>query len=745
MDPSATLPTDARIGPWRVVAALAQGSTGTVYAAADAHGARAAVKVLRAARADDPVAHARFVREVALVRGLDHPSLVRVVDAGELPDGRPWFAMPLLRGETLAAAIARDGARAPGDAWAVLRPIADALRALHAVGVVHRDVKPENVLLAAGADGVVRPTLLDLGLARPVTASSAALTATGSMTGTPAYMPPEQWWGEGVGPASDQYALGVTAWELLTGSLPFPQRALDALMRAHREEIPTAAGLPAAATAWLARCLAKSPAARFPSMDALIEAGDAAFGAYAPTVAWAPWAAGAGVLASLVACGYQGEHSPREWMHLAGWASWPTVALGVAGAAAFALRPGRRDVVNGLAAAALLSGAAGTWSGFGAIERGLPRAPVTAQFEIFHLGVSEANANRYLAAGLALALGAATLLAGRAPRATDASLHRAVAWGGLATAAVVTAIGAPSAAFPCEALALAGAARVEGVARGAQGVALVLLGAAVGATRVESRASVVWAEAPDRASRVRELLAAQGERGATLALAAAALAVAVGMLWRARRGPSSRGGRAALACVALWGVLEAGHEARVALRRRALYGALAPQFAVLARLDPPVRAGLPTPSAAPSLRVARDVIAIDDQRVGLHSALDAEVGRGALALDLSHRLAREGASADGGAQLSVMADAQVGGAVVRRALAVAWGVGVRRAEVLFTRGSAPGTLPPGAPEEAAWVLPRDFVALPVTLGAEGVAIDDGRRFGEQAARWARGVTLAVGR
>ncbi|MFO0608707.1 MAG: serine/threonine-protein kinase [Polyangiales bacterium] len=746
MDPAATLSAGAPLGPWRVASVLGQGATGTVYAALRDDGARAAVKVLRAGAADDPVAHVRFLREVSLVRNVVHPALVRVIDAGSLDDGRPWFAMPLLRGETLAASLARDGARAPADAWATLRPVAEALAALHAAGVVHRDVKPDNVFLAQGEDGRVQPTLLDLGLARPEAVPHGAAgprTATGSMTGTPAYMPPEQWWGEGVGPASDQYALGVTAWELLTGARPFPQRALDALMRAHLDDPPPATALPSPVAAWLARCLAKSPAGRFPSMEALIEAGDEAFGARPRKARRAPWLGAAAVATSLVAAGYQGEHSPREWMRLGGWAAWPTVAFALTGAVAFARRPER---VHGFAAAALLAGAAGTWSGFGAIERGLPRAPATAQFEIFHLGVSEANANRYLAAGVALALGAATLLAGRATSPRDASLHRATAWGSVAMAALAVGLGAPSAAFPCLALALVGAARPDDVARAAQGLVLVALGAAVGVTRVESRASVAWDEAPDRASRVRELLAAQGEQRAVLALGAVALAVAAAGLWRARGRRGVPRGRAALACVALWGALEAGHEARVALRRRSLYAALAPQFALFARLDPPAGEGLPAPSAAPSLRVARDVIAVDDQRVGLHAALDAPVGTNALALDLSHRLAREG-PAEGRAQLSLMADARAPGAVVGRALAVAWGVGVRRAEVLFTRGRSPGALPPGAPEEAAWVLPRDFVALPVALGADGTAVDDAP-FGEQAARWARAggrVTLAVGR
>jgi tRNA A-37 threonylcarbamoyl transferase component Bud32 len=746
MDPSATLPVGASLGRWRIDAVVGQGATGTVFAATDATGERAAVKVLRAHTADDPVARARFLREVTLVRGITHPALARVLDVGALDDGRPWFAMPLLRGETLAAAIARDAPLAPPTAWGVIRPVAEALAALHAAGVVHRDVKPDNVFLAGSSAEAPRPILLDLGLARPHAAEGSAVTAVGAMTGTPAFMPPEQWWGEGVGPASDQYALGVTAWLALTGSLPFADRSLDALMRAHLDEPPPTAALPPPVAAWLARCLAKSPGGRFPSMAALIAAGDLAFDRRPRERPLAPRLGAAAVAASLVAFGYQGSHSPPAWMHLSGWAAWPVTLAGIAGIVLATWSPPRPSRAHALACAALLVGAVGGETGFIAVERGLPRAVVTQQFELFHLGVSEANANRFLAAGMALAVGAATLFADRPAVTGERSLRRAIVGGSVTLAALAAVLGAPSAALPCLALALVAVARVDDRARAVQGLVLVALAAVVALTRVESRASVVWSEAPDRAARVSEIVAAQGELRGTLALSLTALAAAAGLAWRLRARPGARGQRIALGCVVLWGALEAGHEARVARRRRSLHADLAPQFALFARLDPPPGEGLPPPSPAPSLRIARDVLAIDDQRVGLHSALDTPLGTNTLALDLSHRLARDSATADR-VQLSLLIDARAPGDVVRRALAVAWGVGVRRAELLFTRGRSPGALAPDAPEEAAWVLPRDFVALPVTLAPQGLAVTD-ERFDAQSARWMRAahpVALAVGR
>jgi hypothetical protein len=173
------------------------------------------------------------------------------------------------------------------------------------------------------------------------------------------------------------------------------------------------------------------------------------------------------------------------------------------------------------------------------------------------------------------------------------------------------------------------------------------------------------------------------------------------------------------AALAVWAALDFGLHAAIATRREEVWRTLGPQFAIFAQLDPPSASGLAQPHVAPALQLARDVIAIDSTRVALVASLDTPAGRSALALDLAHRLAREGAAAEGGApQLLVMADRTHAWSTLTHALALARDVGARRVEILLTRGAAPvqrATDPP----EAAYALPRDFGAVVTELGARG--------------------------
>src|SRR5678815_4939467 len=206
---------------------IARGGMGVVYEAEDRMlRARVAVKVLLGAVPD---AEERIRREVLLARAVAHPNVCRVYELFAHPGdlGQLLFlVMELLDGETLTAAIARRGSFRPEEAEPLLRQMAAALAAAHAHGVLHRDFKSSNVLLVPRPDGGTRVVVTDFGVARAVREGQRALTCTGSYVGTPAYMAPEQASGSPLGPAADVYALGVVAYEMLTGELPFTDTPL---------------------------------------------------------------------------------------------------------------------------------------------------------------------------------------------------------------------------------------------------------------------------------------------------------------------------------------------------------------------------------------------------------------------------------------------------------------------------------------------------------------------------------------
>ncbi|MEO7967117.1 MAG: serine/threonine-protein kinase, partial [Gemmatimonadaceae bacterium] len=179
----------------------------------------------------------RFKREVLLAAGLQHPHVVPVLSAGDA-DGLPWFTMPFVDGESLRARLDK-GALPIGEVTGVLRDVARALEFAHSRGVVHRDIKPDNVLLAGSS-----ATVTDFGIAKAIsaartTASGATLTAVGTSIGTPAYMPPEQAAGDpDVDHRSDIYAFGAMAYELLSGRPPFVADSPARIISAHFNEIP---------------------------------------------------------------------------------------------------------------------------------------------------------------------------------------------------------------------------------------------------------------------------------------------------------------------------------------------------------------------------------------------------------------------------------------------------------------------------------------------------------------------------
>ena len=213
-----------RLGPYAILRELGSGAMGTVYEARDADGVRVALKVVHPHLLSHEGFRERFLREANVGRRIHHPNVIRTLDAGEV-DGRPYIALEFVVGGTLDD-LRQELGRVPET---LCRHIgthaARGLDAIHAEGIVHRDVKPENILITPDHD--VR--LMDLGLARSSTGTD-RVTLTGQFVGSPAYCPPEQFMGEAVLDArSDLYSLGVTLYELATGERPFKAKSLEML------------------------------------------------------------------------------------------------------------------------------------------------------------------------------------------------------------------------------------------------------------------------------------------------------------------------------------------------------------------------------------------------------------------------------------------------------------------------------------------------------------------------------------
>jgi len=255
------------LGDYRIEGIVGVGRMGVVYLAIDRITGRAvALKVLREDVGIDPVYRERFRREGTLLAQLNHPHVLPIYGMGEL-DGDLFIATRLVSATLRNAIIA--GPIAVDDAMTILSSVASALDAAHAAGIVHRDVKPANVLIDPGP----QVYLGDFGLARDP--EGEALTAPGQVLGTIDYMAPELIDGEGVGPATDIYGLACLAVETLTGAVPFTRDTDAAIMYAHIvEPAPTVSDrrseLPESLDDVIAAGMAKDPDERPPSAGALI-------------------------------------------------------------------------------------------------------------------------------------------------------------------------------------------------------------------------------------------------------------------------------------------------------------------------------------------------------------------------------------------------------------------------------------------------------------------------------------------
>jgi hypothetical protein len=261
----------------RIEAVIGRGGMGIVYRALQLDlGRPVALKVIASERASDPEFRERFQRESRLAASFDHPHVVPVHTAGE-QDGELYIVMRYVRGSDLQALVKREGRLAPERAAVIVAQIGSALDAAHAAGLVHRDVKPGNVLLSGGGDEE-HAYLSDFGLTRRLEPGS-ELTQTGQWLGTVDFASPEQLHGERLDARSDVYSLGCVLFTALTGKPPFPRGTMPATLIAHLQEPPprpSAAGLPPQLDRVVARALDKDPDGRYPSAGDLGRAARAA-------------------------------------------------------------------------------------------------------------------------------------------------------------------------------------------------------------------------------------------------------------------------------------------------------------------------------------------------------------------------------------------------------------------------------------------------------------------------------------
>jgi hypothetical protein len=267
-------PTFARLGRYRIVKQLGRGGMGAVYLAHDTQLDRpVALKVPHLTPDDGPEVRERFFREARAAAALRHPNLCPVYDVGE-HEGTLYLTMAYIDGTSLAERVRAGAPLAPAQAAALVRQLALALDVAHRHGVIHRDLKPGNVMV--GPDG--EPIVMDFGLARRSDKGDVRLTQTGSLLGTPAYMSPEQARGDqaAVGPASDVYSLGAILYELATGALPFSGTLAQVMWQIMSQEPqrPSALrpDLSPQLEAIIMRAMAKKTEDRYPGMSAFAAA-----------------------------------------------------------------------------------------------------------------------------------------------------------------------------------------------------------------------------------------------------------------------------------------------------------------------------------------------------------------------------------------------------------------------------------------------------------------------------------------
>jgi serine/threonine-protein kinase len=284
------------VGEYRVLRKLGEGGMGAVYAGEQPTiGKRVAIKVLAPHCASEPELVRRFVEEARAANRIQHPHIIDILSFGQLPDGRHYFVMEFLDGQSMAEAIDKQSLQ-PGELHRLLGQICGALEASHQAGIVHRDLKPENIWIARPPHSESYVKLLDFGIAKLLDPARTNVTQTGAMLGTPQFMSPEQCLGRLVDARTDIYALGVILYRVFTGQYPFTGTVITELVYQHVADAPAPPSRHRAMPPDLERiildCLAKDPAARPQSARVLGERLEAALST------WSEASAGAAVRGS---------------------------------------------------------------------------------------------------------------------------------------------------------------------------------------------------------------------------------------------------------------------------------------------------------------------------------------------------------------------------------------------------------------------------------------------------------------
>jgi hypothetical protein len=272
---------------YRIESRLGRGGMGILYLAVEPGlERRVALKLIAPEAAADDVFARRFAEESRIAASIEHPNVVPIYAAGE-EGGVPWIAMRYVAGSDLGRRISREGRLDPAQAVALIAQIGNGLDAIHRAGLVHRDVKPANVLLS-GDPGSEHAYITDFGVARNV-ATQSGLTQTGRFVGTLDYVAPEQISGEPIDARVDVYALGCLLFKLLTGEVPFPREGEAARLYAHLNDPPPAPSLyePTVSMALddvVARAMSKAPDDRYPSAGDLGRAAQAALSGTAVSI-----------------------------------------------------------------------------------------------------------------------------------------------------------------------------------------------------------------------------------------------------------------------------------------------------------------------------------------------------------------------------------------------------------------------------------------------------------------------------